>query len=123
MANTTLSNPTNKIYFIAPYDDVKCNKYAHISLELPGNLSQLESLSEQEVQVITHLISDKKVKTIGYDLGFGYPEEQARQVVRRLRAKFNCETVHGLVAKLYQMGFNFTPLSESSATPDNSTPE
>ncbi len=99
-----LSNPINKIYFITPEGDTKCNKYTHISLELPDNLSQLESLSEQEVQVIMHLISDKKVKTIGYDLGFGYPEEQARQVVRRLKAKFNCETVHGLVAKFYQMG-------------------
>lgn len=114
MANTTISNQRVIHKFIVPYDTVKCDKFTHITLELPDTLQEFR---KQEIQIIRGLIEDKEITDIGKELGFGYPKEQARQVLKVLRAKFNCNTAHGLIAKLYQMGFHFEPLSKGEETP------
>ena len=94
-------------YFVIPTKDSKCTHYTHIEVdtsEVDVNLP-IKQLTERELSIMKLLLEDVEVKDIPDKLQL--PEKQNIYVfLGRLREKFGVVTNHGLVNKIYRMGFH-----------------
>ena len=94
-------------YFVIPTKDSNCTHYTHIEVdtsEVDVNLP-IKQLTERELSIMKLLLEDVEVKDIPGKLQLAR-QENIYVFLGRLREKFGVVTNHGLVNKIYRMGFH-----------------
>ena len=94
-------------YFVIPTKDAKCTHYTHIEVNPTGANSNLpiKQLTERERSIMQLLLQDWEIKAMPAKLKLRQ-YENIYVFLTRLREKLGVTTNHGLVDKIYRMGFH-----------------
>ena len=98
---------TERNVFVVPVADFNFNQYVHIDLD-PVELTRprlpLKKLTPVELNVLKFLMRDMTVPAVADEMNIS--ERRVLMIIATLRKALGARTNHGLMAKLYQMGFS-----------------
>lgn len=94
-------------YFVIPTKDTTCTHYTHVAVD-PSDAEvnlPIKQLTERERSIMKLLLKDWEIKAMPAKLKLRQ-YENIYVFLTRLREKFGVTTNHGLVDKIYRMGFH-----------------